>query len=438
LRVLQVLGFPPDRLGGTEVYLTELARELSALGIDSTFVAPYGEADIPIREHAGFAVESYPVNAAPTREELRAGAPHARFEAFRQILAGHPSAIYHQHSWTRGCGGHHLRAAKEAGLPTVLTMHVAGNLCMRGDMMRLGQAACDGRIDAQICAACWTQGKGLPSAVAQTLSRLPPAVSRAALNTPGRIGAALASRALAGEKRGAAVRMIEDCDEIVAVCGWARDALIANGASTEKVSLCRQGVSQDFLAAAADLPPRPRGERLELLYLGSWNPLKGVDVVVRAIGSLPAETPLRLTIRAPAGGAEEQAYERRVRQSAGEDARIVFAGRADRASLPGAMAGFDALVVPSITMETGPLVALEAQAAGLFVIGSRLGGIGEIVSEQDAGMLVEPGRVDAWAEALAQLAEAWRGEGLPRPRRPVRGMAAVALEMADIYRRLAA
>ena len=93
----------------------------------------------------------------------------------------------------------------------------------------------------------------------------------------------------------------------------------------------------------------------------------------------------------------------------------------------------DALVVPSLWLETGPMVVLEAKAAGLPVIGSRLGGIAELVSEPEDGMLVPPGNVAAWTEAI--MAMVTRRTLRPRsgPKAEVRTMRHVARDMASLY-----
>ncbi len=95
---------------------------------------------------------------------------------------------------------------------------------------------------------------------------------------------------------------------------------------------------------------------------------------------------------------------------------------------------FDILAVPSLWLETGPLVVLEAFAAGLPVLGSNAGGIAELVTEGVCGRLVEVGSVAAWARALRELGElsragrwTWR---VPR----VRSSREVAEEMLEIYR----
>ncbi len=67
------------------------------------------------------------------------------------------------------------------------------------------------------------------------------------------------------------------------------------------------------------------------------------------------------------------------------------------------MQRYDVLAVPSQWLETGPLVVMEAFAAGVPVLGSNLGGIGELVTSGVDGLLVEPASIVAWRTALEAL-----------------------------------
>jgi glycosyltransferase involved in cell wall biosynthesis len=64
---------------------------------------------------------------------------------------------------------------------------------------------------------------------------------------------------------------------------------------------------------------------------------------------------------------------------------------------------FDALVIPSTVSEGLPMVALEALQWGVPVIGSRVGGIPEVVRHGVNGLLVPPGDEEALAVSLARL-----------------------------------
>ena len=65
----------------------------------------------------------------------------------------------------------------------------------------------------------------------------------------------------------------------------------------------------------------------------------------------------------------------------------------------------DILAFPSIRRESFGRVAAEAQACGVPVVASRVGGIPETLQENESGLLVEAGEVDAWTAALMKLVE---------------------------------
>ncbi len=64
------------------------------------------------------------------------------------------------------------------------------------------------------------------------------------------------------------------------------------------------------------------------------------------------------------------------------------------------MSAADALVLPSLN-EGMPLTVLEGFAAGKPVVGSRVGGVPEVVPDERYGLLVPPGDPDALTAALA-------------------------------------
>jgi hypothetical protein len=69
-------------------------------------------------------------------------------------------------------------------------------------------------------------------------------------------------------------------------------------------------------------------------------------------------------------------------------------------------------------------------------MGSRLGGIAELVADGASGELVEAGSVLAWTAAVARLAERRASGTLACRPGEVRSMAAVAAEMAALYQSL--
>jgi len=103
------------------------------------------------------------------------------------------------------------------------------------------------------------------------------------------------------------------------------------------------------------------------------------------------------------------------------------------------LSAYDFVAVPSRWLETGPLVVLEAFAAGVPIIGSRLGGIAELVRDGMDGILIEADSVGAWSATLQRLCDDRAlVERLRWNIRYPRTMDDVADDMIALYHRLPA
>jgi len=435
VRTIESIGFYyPDASGGTEVYVRNLVQELKGQGIECIIAAP-ASAEEPFQYgYEGVEVFRYPVPHSWDTVEVQGKRQPRRFTVFESWLRGQRANIYHQHSWTTGCGLWHLEAAKRLGLKTVLTVHVPGNICMRGTMLLNGRVPCDGKIVPERCATCWLQARGLPHTAARGLARLSKYLTPL-LQLP-RLGPAVAANALSEIRRNEMQKMAAAADRIVAVSGWLYDALLANDVPLEKLVLSRQGIGY-----TAKLRPPGRRNRpstaLRFGFLGRWDPVKGVDILVEAFKRVPESLQVELYICAPVAGAGSEKYRRRVQQAAACDKRIKFCPAKAHEEVGGFFASIDVLVVPSQWLETGPLVVLEAFAARTPVIGSDLGGIKELIQQGSNGVLVTHDDVEAWTTAIVQLVT--NPAFVERIRQgigSVRTMSDVGQEMATLYRQL--
>jgi glycosyltransferase involved in cell wall biosynthesis len=126
--------------------------------------------------------------------------------------------------------------------------------------------------------------------------------------------------------------------------------------------------------------------------------VKGHDVLLRAVAELaPTERRLRLVFLG--FGEEEEALARQTREL-GLSERVVWAGR--RRDVREVLPAFDVKCLPS-RREAFPLAVMEAMAAGLPIVASRTGGVPEMVSDGDEGLLVRPEDHVALAASLRRL-----------------------------------
>jgi glycosyltransferase involved in cell wall biosynthesis len=434
MRIIQSAGFYyPDSTGGTEAYVASLAKSLRAEGVECMVAAPL-PSDEPIRNiHQGVDVFRYPVPERWLRREVQGRDPPRRLHFFEDWLRQQRADVYHQHSWTTGCGLWHLKTAKRLGLKTILTVHVPGNLCMRGTMLYGGHVACDGKIVPEKCASCWLQSKGLPASAARGIAKLPQPVG--SLGWLPRVGSALTARALAAGRIEDLQAMSAAADRVVAVCQWLQDALRANGVPARKLVLNRQGVAEPGLSTSSR--PRRPSDVVRFGFLGRWDPVKGVHVLVEAFKRLPPDLPVTLDICAAAQGRVGEKYRDCVQRSGLGDPRIQVLPAIPHREVGAFLSGLEAVAVPSQWLETGPLVVLEAFASGAPVIGSHLGGIRELVGHGRDGLLVPHDDVSAWTTAMLRLAtDRALLERLRKGIGPVRSMSDVGREMAALYREI--
>jgi glycosyltransferase involved in cell wall biosynthesis len=79
---------------------------------------------------------------------------------------------------------------------------------------------------------------------------------------------------------------------------------------------------------------------------------------------------------------------------------VIFLG--DRRDIPAVLASLDISVLPSRS-ESLSNVIIESMAAGLPVVATRVGGNGELINDEENGLLVPPGDEEALEHAIERL-----------------------------------
>ena len=147
-----------------------------------------------------------------------------------------------------------------------------------------------------------------------------------------------------------------------------------------------------------DLAVRPLPEKPVLLTLGRLSHEKGYDLAIRAAAELRqdfAETKLRIL----GAGPERQALESLAAQL---EVEVEFLGKVEHQRVGGFIGESSLVLVPSRREGFG-LSALDAAWAGRAVVGTRVGGLVDVVSEGRTGYLVPVEDFKALARAVGEL-----------------------------------
>ena len=255
-------------------------------------------------------------------------------------------------------------------------------------MMRWGAELCDGVSTPAKCAACALQSRGLGRPLARAFGAIPPALGRVARSLSGRLGTALSMSDLISRNAAMQREMLATVDRFVVLTDWALRAACANGAPRDRLALNRLGLGQETVRPKPGPEEQPTVPPITVGYLGRFDRIKGGHDLGRAVASLPRDVPIRVQFRGPVTRESERACLAELRDLVAGDCRVEFGPPVASEEAPAVLAGFDALCCPAICLEGGPTVAIEAHAVGTPVIGTRIGGLAELVQDGVNGRLV--------------------------------------------------
>ncbi|GAA2226188.1 glycosyltransferase [Herbiconiux moechotypicola] len=332
--------------GGMNVVLVGLADALTASGVEAVLVTRAESPDAPGRvAHTAGGTPVHRLAAGPLAPVAKSALPPLVPEFARALAGLGRFDVVHSNYWLSGLAG--LPVARATGAPHVLSLHTV-----------------------------------------------------AALKN---------SRLAAGDRPEPAARLeaermlVRDSDLTLAHTEAERSAILDHDeASPERVAVVPPGVDTTLFHPD---PATHRGDRRPyLLVLARIQPLKGVDLALRAFALLPSQARPRLVV---AGGVSpgHEAYgdelERLARELGVADT-VDFLGPRSREQAAELLRGADLLLVPSHS-ETFGLVALEAAASGTPVVAASSTGLLDSVEDGVSGLLLPSREPVLWAAAIGRL-----------------------------------
>lgn len=134
-----------------------------------------------------------------------------------------------------------------------------------------------------------------------------------------------------------------------------------------------------------------------VLYVSRMSYRKGPHVLLNAFSKIEDATLVM------AGSGEMLPFLKAQAKFLGIEDRVVFMGYVPDDVLPEVFRMADIFVLPSVSSEAFGIVVLEAMASGVPVVATDVGGIPEVVKENEAGLLVPPGNELELREAIQKL-----------------------------------
>ncbi len=187
-------------------------------------------------------------------------------------------------------------------------------------------------------------------------------------------------------------------EAIIAVSEAVRGSLIKNYfLDPKKVFTVYNGIEVErFVNRKSQI-----ANRKTILYLGRLDKDKGLSLLLRAVANF--QLPITdYQLHLVGDGPQREELNAEIKQLEIED-RVKLVGQVPYDETPKYYQAADVFVLPSEALEGLPMAVIEAMAAGLPVVASRIGGIPEAVIDGETGRLVEPGNVEELSQALQKL-----------------------------------
>ena len=165
----------------------------------------------------------------------------------------------------------------------------------------------------------------------------------------------------------------------------------------DKVVFIPNGVDEEFFNIRPE--DRPAQLPLKLLFVGSLIPLKGVDVLLKAIPKFLKNSQVSVSL---VGDGPEKENLLQLASQLKVESSIEFIGTVAPKDIPTLMAEHHILILPS-QREGRPSVVLEAMAAAMAVVATDIDGTRELVKDGETGWLFPSGDDMALAQIIKSI-----------------------------------
>jgi glycosyltransferase involved in cell wall biosynthesis len=180
-------------------------------------------------------------------------------------------------------------------------------------------------------------------------------------------------------------------DQFISPSYYLRDRCVEFGMTKKKIK-----VLPNFIDTEKFQPQDNIQKEDYLLYFGRLSAEKGIETAVKAMG-LIADKKLRLKV---VGSGPEYGRLKDIIETMQLGDCVTLTGPKYGDELKNIISAAKAIIIPSLWPENMPFSLLESLASGQIVIASRVGGMPEIIKDQENGFLFEAGNAGALAQKI--------------------------------------
>jgi len=294
-------------------------------------------------------------------------------EAFRETLKTTRPDVVHFHNIHWHLSPSVIKPCVELGIPTVMTLHEARNICPAGTLMRGGETFC----------------KELLCTKKSPLNAIKYKCYDGSLPKSGFVAAEFLFRDVH--------HLLDQIDHFIAPSQALRNLAIESGISSEKISVVSNPLEIDWLNQTA---PTTTGDYF--LFAGRLSQEKGVHTLLDALAFAGKDVPLKIA------GTGDQADALKKKADNLGLTHVEFLGFTQKDELKELYRHAIATIVPSEWFETFGLTVIESMACGRPVIATNNGGPKNIIEASGAGALFEMKN----ANDLAQILKSWHNDSM--------------------------
>lgn len=222
---------------------------------------------------------------------------------------------------------------------------------------------------------------------------------------------------------------LRNCNQVIAVSEALKTEIVERlHVPPKRVTVIPNGIEEGkFLPQDRDKMRQLLGldrERRIAVCVARLEPVKGVDILVRAFSRVRTEGKLLVVV----GDGGEMPHLQALVEELGISDSVSLVGAKPHEEIPCWIGAADLVVLPSIS-EGWPNVLMEAFSCGKAVVASRVGGVPEIVNAPTLGILVPPGDEVDLAKGIEEGLERHWDPEIIRARVKGRGWDVVAQEL---------